>query len=551
MQLLSQITIKTRLITLTLTSIVLLLASGMLGLQGMYQTKASLHDIYSNGMVHSARMNQVIVLLNQIQSQMLLTLQHDPANAFATMHEHTPQLHLDALEKDITQIETLWQELAASDVNPSERLAMESFAGTLQQLRTGAWRQFLSAVTRADYHAANGLILGEIRDLLRSANKAAEALLGMQMQEAKGDYQLAEAHYTQTVTWLVAILLLASITSVGLSWITNNGIAAAVSQLDRAAAALAAGDLTARIDYRGRDELRHVADSFNQVGDAFRRTVISVRDAVTQVAAAAEQTEVVSNQTLRGIDSQRQETEQVATAMNEMNATVHDVARNAASTADAAHAADASANLGRNVVQTTAQTIDKLAHEVRNASGVITALQRESELIGGVLDVIRGIAEQTNLLALNAAIEAARAGEQGRGFAVVADEVRTLASRTQASTREIQDMISRLQTGAGEAVRAMQAGSAQANSGVEQAAEAGRALDAITAAVDRITDMSTQIASAVEEQSAVTEEINRNIINISNVAVQTFEGAEQNASAASELSRLAGLLRGEVDHFRM
>lgn len=205
---------------------------------------------------------------------------------------------------------------------------------------------------------------------------------------------------------------------------------------------------------------------------------------------------------------------------------------------------------GRNVMQHTLKTIEALAQEVENSAQVISRLSEDSTQIGSVLDVIRGIAEQTNLLALNAAIEAARAGDQGRGFAVVADEVRTLASRTQASTLEIQSMIERLQTDASNAVKAMQQGQVQAQQGLSQAAQAENALQTISQSVTRINDMNIQIATAAEEQSSVAEEINRNIVNISQSADATAEGAKQTASAGDELAKLAARLQNLVGQFK-
>ncbi len=214
---------------------------------------------------------------------------------------------------------------------------------------------------------------------------------------------------------------------------------------------------------------------------------------------------------------QKDEVDKVATAMTEMSATVHEVARNATEAAEAAQRADEETSKGKSVVSQAIEAIDLLANEVNDAAQVIHRLEQDSDEIGAVLDVIRGIAEQTNLLALNAAIEAARAGEQGRGFAVVADEVRTLAQRTQQSTQEIQNMIERLQSGAQDAVKAMEQGRSRAQVGVEQAAEAGTSLETIAQAVGTISDMNTQIATAAEEQSVVAEEINLNIVAISDM----------------------------------
>jgi methyl-accepting chemotaxis protein len=237
--------------------------------------------------------------------------------------------------------------------------------------------------------------------------------------------------------------------------------------------------------------------------------------------------------------------------MNQMTATVQEVASHAARAAESARQADEEAQDGKRIMQQTLNAMDTLANEVENAAGVIHSLEKESEEIGSVLDVIRGIAEQTNLLALNAAIEAARAGEQGRGFAVVADEVRTLASRTQASTQEIQNMIERLQAGANNAVKAMEAGQTQARKGVEQASLAGASLETITQSVTTISDMNMQIASAAEEQSSVADEINRNIATISQSADNTAHGSQQTAIAGDELARLAAELRELVGHFKV
>ena len=237
--------------------------------------------------------------------------------------------------------------------------------------------------------------------------------------------------------------------------------------------------------------------------------------------------------------------------MNEMNATVHDVAQNASSAADAARAADEAANEGRNVVQTTVQAIDRLASEVEQANGVIGKLKQESEQIGSVLDVIRNIADQTNLLALNAAIEAARAGEQGRGFAVVADEVRSLASRTQESTQEIQQMMERLQNGTGEAVRVMHSSQEKTRETVAKAQLAGTSLESIKASVSTIHAMNTQIASAAEEQGVVANEINRSVVNIADISKKTAQGSSNSAEASRTLATLGEEMHGLVKQFKL
>jgi len=315
--------------------------------------------------------------------------------------------------------------------------------------------------------------------------------------------------------------------------------------------ALSEGDLTHKVSISGKDEFAWMCWEYSQGRKGFMALVKEILGSAGQLAAAAEELSAITEQSNAGVMRQQGEIGQVATAMNEMSATVAEVSKNAASAATAAQEADQQANDGWNVVNTTVQTINNLASEVERTSEVIENLKGDSLSIGTVLDVIRDIAEQTNLLALNAAIEAARAGEQGRGFAVVADEVRTLASRTQQSTREINDMIERLQNGANQAVSVMEMGRAKAEESVAQAAKAGEALQSITGVVDKIKSMNMQIASAAEEQSSTAEEINRNIVNISEVAQETAGGSQQTASASDELARLASDLQSQVGKFKV
>ena len=310
------------------------------------------------------------------------------------------------------------------------------------------------------------------------------------------------------------------------------------------------GDLTRRLEERGRNEVAELGQAFNQFAEKVRRLVSEVAGSTSQVAAAAEEMSAITDEFNRDVAQQRHEIELVATAMNEMTATVQDMARNAAQAAASAQAADREAQQGQQVVHETVSSIESVSVEVEHTASAIQRLETDSQSISAVLEVIRGVAEQTNLLALNAAIEAARAGEQGRGFAVVADEVRTLASRTQQSTLEIQQVIEQLQSGARNAAEVMHRGRAQVDSSVLQAQQAGSSLTSITSAVASISDMNVQIASAAEQQSAVSDEISQNVVNINQVADRVTEAAGQTAQASSQLAHLAAGLQSLVGQFK-
>ncbi len=314
---------------------------------------------------------------------------------------------------------------------------------------------------------------------------------------------------------------------------------------------IAAGDLTTDIDVTATAEIGQLQKAMQQTTIQLREIIELINIISGRLGTSAHEMVTITKSTQNSLNEQQLSIEQVATAMNEMSSTVSEVARHASSAADAASNADTEVNTGERVVSDTISSIEQLVNEVENASTVINEVRDDSESIGTILDVIRGIAEQTNLLALNAAIEAARAGEQGRGFAVVADEVRTLASRTQHSTNEIQAMIEKLQSGIRNAVTTMEQGRERAEQTVTQAGNAGTSLHTITSSVSTINDMNTQIASAAEEQTGVAEEINRNIVDINVISERNAVGATQVLDASKELNRLTEELNSVVQRFQI
>tara|TARA_R110000737_G_scaffold41126_1_gene61683 strand:+ start:2612 stop:4630 length:2019 start_codon:yes stop_codon:yes gene_type:complete len=384
--------------------------------------------------------------------------------------------------------------------------------------------------------AANAILATQV-DL---ANKAAMAS-GAEVKES-----VSNGTRNTLVITLISVLL-----AIAIAWITLTSIIRPLGRVNEMLNVVASGDLSRKLDESGNDEFAQLSRNCNLLIDSLRNLIQSIVSRSTQLATAAEQTSAVTAQSTTAIQEQRTQVEQAASATTEMSSTAQSVLMSANDALGEIKQADDEAERVKVISGRNRQTIELLANEVESASQVINKLQQDSASIGGILDVIRGIAEQTNLLALNAAIEAARAGEQGRGFAVVADEVRTLASRTQVSTQEIQNMIEVLQGGAEKAVAVMDTGKKQATNCVEQSIEAEQALDTITHAVHEAFDRSSQIATAAEEQSVVAHEISENLESIVAIAEQTTAGAQQTAESSSEVARLAEELQQSVQEFKL
>ena len=361
----------------------------------------------------------------------------------------------------------------------------------------------------------------------------------------------AEDQYNMAFNMVVSLLVIATLLTLLFAWLLTRSITLPISQALEAAEEVAEGNLTRPIKVDGNDEAGRLLAAMAKMQEKLRDTLQRIAGSATQLASAAEELNAVTDESSRGLTQQNNEIEQAATAVNEMTSAVEEVARNAVSTSEASRNATTSAGDGRDLVQETVSAIERMSGDVQATATLIGDLANESRDIGKVLDVIRGLADQTNLLALNAAIEAARAGEAGRGFAVVADEVRALAHRTQQSTSEIERMIGSIQAGTEHAVDSMRNSTERAESTLNIAKGAGLSLDTINTAIVEINERNLVIASAAEEQAQVAREVDRNLVNIRDLSVQSATGASQTSAASSELSRLAVDLNGMVGRFRL
>ncbi|NJD06828.1 MAG: DUF3365 domain-containing protein [Methylococcaceae bacterium] len=394
-------------------------------------------------------------------------------------------------------------------------------------------------------------------------NKDGNDVLGYRMENKKiGDLHGAleivtslkesDVAITHAVLWFglfafISFLIIAAV----VYNVTNAFLVKPLTEIVLHLQAIGGGDLTGRLRAEGRSELAWLASSFNSFIKKIQSIIKELRDHGDKVSVASDQLNAIVRQTEEGAQRQQTETEEVARAMSEMADSVQDVARSAAKAAETTRDAGERARGGQQVVEKTVDAITQLAAEVERAAGVIHELENDSDSIGKILQVIKGIADQTNLLALNAAIEAARAGEQGRGFAVVADEVRSLSARTQQATVEIQRTIEQLQEKSRQAVAVMQDSRNRAQDGVRQASMAGQALEDITLMIATITDQNAQIASAAEQQSAVSDEINRNVASISEGSIATVSFAHESSQASANLLSVAQNLRATVDRFKV
>lgn len=397
----------------------------------------------------------------------------------------------------------------------------------------------IETITEQDREVDQQLVAAG-REVLRLAEELRDS------QKAQMESILATSERTGVGVG-VAGLLIGILAALGI----NRLIVPRLKEAEQLASTVAGGDLTHQIDSSGSDEVGRLMTSLSVMVEKLKSTIGKISGSAEQVATSSEELAVVTNETAEQINSQNEEIDQVATALHEMTSSIQEVAANAENTSEAAEEASTNAEKGRAMVSETNEAIGALSADITESQHSIQSLKDHTESVTTVLDVIKGIAEQTNLLALNAAIEAARAGEHGRGFAVVADEVRSLSIRTQDSTGEIEGLIEKLQNGADASVSAMESNVERANLASERSTEAMKALETIAAAVDRVAEMNVQIASAATEQGSVSEEISASVQRIKDLAEQTQSGGEQTSAAGKDLAQLSQDLNQITSEFKL
>ena len=500
----------------------------------------------------------VLAQFAELQKRRFDDLARDPTNPALLDETRT----ITGLNQQLLSIRYLVRGFVFQQTPESEQPAQAALAqlqrdlDALRQQATGDFADYL-ARARPSFDAYLSAVrqFGQGVEASRAAidtmGKHAETMRdqGNRIYELQVKARSSDA--TSARSQLLVTTLLAISLAVFAAWSISRQILDPLRQALAFASRIADGDLRAELQANRQDELGQLQRALQAMAGNLRQLIGRIGDGVTQIASAAEELSAVTEQTSAGVNAQKVETDQVATAMNEMAATVHDVARNAEQASEAAASADREAAQGDRLVRQALGQVDRLAAEVGRSTESVQQLRRESDKIGSVLDVIKTVADQTNLLALNAAIEAARAGEAGRGFAVVADEVRGLAQRTQQSTEEIQELIAGLQNGSQQAAGMMESSLELTEDTLRLAREAGDSLTSITGAVSAIQSMNQQIAAAAEQQSAVAEEINRSVFNVRDISEQTAAASDQTAASSVELARLGNELQQMVGRFRV
>ncbi|TVL26000.1 methyl-accepting chemotaxis protein [Shewanella xiamenensis] len=459
----------------------------------------------------------------------------------------------NALENASKTINQYWPKYLATELTQEEsRLAQQA-----EQLFSPANQQVELLISYL--RGGNGDVAYQLNDKILPLYQAIDPISGkiseliaLQIKIAGQERATANEIYHSSIAIFATLAGLAMLISILIGLWVNRSVMNPINDIVRNLKTIRQdSDLTVKFRTFNDDELGLISTSLTQVIEHLRGILHSIAEAANTVNSSATELSSFTQETNKRMQQQQAETEQTATAMNEMTATVAEVAQSTSAAADSAKDADTYAANGNRIVIDSISSMSQLSEQIQKTAQVIGFLSNESQSIGRVLDVIKSIAEQTNLLALNAAIEAARAGEQGRGFAVVADEVRTLAQRTQKSTQEIEAMIATLQKGVKEAVNAMEVGIKQVDDANNKANEAGQALKEIVASVDNIAELNAHIATAAEEQSSVAESINRSIIAISDITDDSTRSAHELSESVINLTKLASSMRNQVSAFRL
>lgn len=547
----SNITVVKKLIGLTAILILLLAMTGIIGIAGVRRSNAKLETVYKDRLVPISQLSSIQDDSKSILVNILLSLMHDPQSEFHKLHKHSISLHLDKIAELREHSEKMLQEYLATYLTPEEKVLSDKLLVSRDRFLKEAVTPAISLLKEGKYDQTNVQFLTVANPGFTAMNKDLEALLKLQDQVAQQEYGAALADYRKTMTFSLVSILAGLLLGITFGTIITRSMSRSAKEVMEASSRLADGDLTARAHNHGNDELGRIAESFNKIGESLSSVIGLVNQTAGQVAVAATQLSATSHQMATCAEEVAAQAGTMATAGEEMAATAGEIARNCGMAAEESRNADETAVAGARIVENTKEVMLRIAGKVKDSASTVESLGSRSDQIGVIIGTIEDIADQTNLLALNAAIEAARAGEHGRGFAVVADEVRALAERTTTATREIGEMIRGIQNETREAVETMDESVREVETGSSEAGRSGEALQSIREQVSSVTMQVNQMATAAEQQTATTAEISNNILQITQVVQETARGAQESASSAAMLAKLSDDLQQLVGRFTL
>ena len=524
---------------------------GAMGLIGIIESNQAMGSVYENNLMNVSMLSKIDGLMRANRIQMLLSLQHDSKNEFSALHDHPTNSHTELVKKNIGEINVIWDEFAKKNSDKETRDLAEAFANERTKFVKDGLEPAMKAVLSEDYRETYRITFDVINPTIQKANKAMDALIQHQTVLAKSAREHAEKRYILFRNIIICAIVIAVLSGFIVGFLIIRSIGQSSAMLRDVAGRLAEGDLTVRADTTKHDELGAISGYFNQIVGTLSDLVTRIKISADSLLTASNELRANAENIASGSENVASQAATVATAGEEMAATSNDIASNCGMSVESANRASGTASNGAAIVQKTVEGMARIAVKVQDSARTVESLGSRSDQIGAIIGTIEDIADQTNLLALNAAIEAARAGEQGRGFAVVADEVRALAERTTRATREIAEMIKAIQNETRAAVASMEEGVHEVEQGTEDASLSGQALQEIMIQVNEVTTQIHQIATAAEEQTATTNEISSNMQRITTIVQETTASSHQTAHAAGQLSELARDLQGVVANFRL
>ncbi|MBS4099085.1 MAG: methyl-accepting chemotaxis protein [Sulfuricella sp.] len=550
---LNNIHVGPRLFILVALMAAFMVVIGIVGLSSMSKTVNSLNSVYEQRTVPLASLARVDRQLSANNNEVLRAFQHNPAFDIAKLHDHPTTDHNKRIEKNLPEIAATWEKYKSTNLSPEEKRLADEFEKLSNEWRDKILLPTLAALSKGDFSndVVSHYLVGS-RTIAKPMNEAMTVLIQLQIRIAKEEYTQAEANYAKVRMISIASIIGGLAIGLLVAWSIIRSIATPLNQMRATIGEVEQhGDFTLRIPVISDDEVGQTAKSFNHLMAALQQSLGEVLDSIARVSGAAKNLSDSSRQVAHSSEAQSESTSSMAAAVEQMTVSINHVSGSAQEAVAISRKSGSLSSEGRDIINKAAAEMARLADTVRNTSGVIEELGQHSNQISSIVQVIKDVADQTNLLALNAAIEAARAGEQGRGFAVVADEVRKLAERTTKATEEITQMIGNMQHSAQTAVSTMGSAVEQVNSGVALANQAGASIIQIKDGADRVVGVVDDISAALAEQSSASNEIAGQVEKVAQMTEENSATAHETSDAAANLQELANAMRSAVGRFRI